>query len=207
MEHHFQLGTDTTAPPLLLLHGTGGDEHSLLEIAKLLSPTSTTLALRGEVSENGANRFFRRFHEGAFDLEDVERQADRLLETVMNLSQQYGIPFHDWVVVGYSNGANIGAHLLLERANNFQKAILFHGMSLGKHTQAFDLSQLNIWLSAGTNDPIVPKSEVDALRSAFTSRHASVHELWTNHGHQLTYEEVTDAKLWLQGFTEKSGGF
>ncbi|MGX7419991.1 alpha/beta hydrolase [Carnobacterium gallinarum] len=198
MEHFFKSGTNASAPPLLLLHGTGGDEHSLIDLATALSPDSAILSLRGPHSEQGANRFFRRFAEGQFDLEDLEIQTDLLLATVKELSLKHGLVSDDLVVIGYSNGANIAAHAMLERENSFQTGILFHAMSLGKHEASFDLTNKNVWLSAGVNDPIVPKSESDALIKAFGNRGSVVETLWTTTGHQLTYDEVLAAKQWLQ---------
>lgn len=197
MEHYFKAGLKT-APPLLLLHGTGGDEHSLLKIAEELSPNSTILSLRGTVSEQGANRFFKRFAEGQFDLENLELKTDELLAKVKELSNKYQISFDQWVLVGYSNGANIAGHLLLERENSFKRGVLFHAMSLGKHEATFDLSTSSIWLSAGINDPIVPKSASETLRDSFLQRDGNVDMVWTNAGHQLTYPELEKAKEWFK---------
>lgn len=197
MEHYFKAGL-TTASPLLLLHGTGGDEHSLLKIAETLSPHSTILSLRGTVSEQGANRFFRRFAEGQFDLENLELKTDELIATVKELSTHYDIPIDQWVLVGYSNGANIAGHVLLEREEQFHSGILFHAMSLGKHEATFNLGSKKIWLSAGTNDPIVPKSASETLKNTFQQRGGAVDMVWTNAGHQLTYEELDQAKNWLE---------
>lgn len=196
MEHYFKAGI-TTAPPLLLLHGTGGDEHSLLKVAEELSPNSTILSLRGTVSEQGANRFFKRFAEGQFDLENLELKTDELLATVKELSKKYTVPFDQWVLVGYSNGANIAGHILLERENSFKRGLLFHAMSLGKHDATFDLSARSIWLSAGVNDPIVPKLASETLMDTFIQRGGKVDIVWTNAGHQLTYTELEQAKEWL----------
>ena len=196
MEYIYQEGLQT-APPLLLLHGTGGDEHSLIDLANALSPDSTVLSLRGRVSEAGANRFFRRFAEGQFDLVDLEVQTDYLLAFLIEFSDIHNIALYDWVVVGYSNGANIGAHLLLERMESPNRGIFFHGMSLGKHEADFDLAKKSVWFSAGINDPIVPQEATKALVDAFQMRHGQTDVLWTKQGHQLTYEEVASAKEWL----------
>ncbi|MGY3749846.1 alpha/beta hydrolase [Vagococcus acidifermentans] len=200
MEHLFIDG-NRNLPVLLLLHGTGGDEHDLLTVADMLSPDSPKLALRGTVQENGMNRFFERYSEGQFNLEDLEKRSDELLEELSRLSKKYQLPIAQMIPVGYSNGANIAGHIMLERQGNFNTAILFHGMFLGRHTQSFPLAEQSIWLSAGVNDPIVPFSTAQDLQQAFEKRGAQVTLHQTMTGHQLTIEEVAAAKKWLASMT------
>ena len=110
--HRFEPGTDASARPLLLLHGTGGDEHDLIPLARQLSPGSTILSPRGDVLENGHPRFFRRFAEGVFDLPDVERRTRALADFIHAAAQQYGFDLSRLMALGFSNGANIAALLL-----------------------------------------------------------------------------------------------
>src|ERR1700751_5493169 len=113
-------------PPLLLLHGTGGDENDLLQLGTMISPGSPLLSPRGRVLENGMPRFFRRLAEGVFDEEDVRHRALELGEFVQDARERYGIEAP--LAVGYSNGANIAAALLLMRPEALSGAILLRAM-------------------------------------------------------------------------------
>jgi phospholipase/carboxylesterase len=112
MKHIFQQGSQENAPVLLLLHGTGGTETDLLGLAEIVSPGSSVLSVRGNVSENGMPRFFRRLAEGVFDEEDLIFRTNELHEYVNEAAKQYGFDRKNVVALGYSNGANIAASLL-----------------------------------------------------------------------------------------------
>src|SRR6478672_3594902 len=99
--------------PLLLLHGTGGDESDLLPLGERLAPGAALLSPRGTVSEGGANRFFRRFAEGVFDVDDLKARTEALADFVVEARDSYGLAAP--IALGFSNGANIAAALLLQR--------------------------------------------------------------------------------------------
>ncbi|MGF2941296.1 alpha/beta hydrolase [Enterococcus xiangfangensis] len=199
MEYLYQAGKPN-GKKFILLHGTGGDETSLVELAKVLDPDSTILSLRGEVNEEGMNRFFKRNGLNQFDFESLEKETDNLHDVIKQISQEKGIALADWILVGYSNGANIAAHLLLERETALAKGIFFHPMSLEVHTQSFDLADKTIWVSyGGVQDPIVSGLSFSTLVSAFRDRNAEVAAVKTTHGHQVTMEEVQNAREWLKG--------
>lgn len=195
---HLFIEKDPQSPPILMLHGTGGDEQSLVEIASAIAPTSSLLGIRGQVSEHGANRYFRRFAEGQFDLEDLEKQTDQLLSEIKRLAELYHITLSELIVLGYSNGANIGAHLLLERESSLKQGILLHPMSLGRHTQSFTLTDQRLWLSYGERDPLVTQASFDELVMAFEQRGAQVSAYRAPMSHGLTREEMASAKNWLE---------
>lgn len=182
---------------LLLLHGTGGDETSLLDIARFLDEEATLLSFRGTVQESGMNRFFKRNGLNQFDLVSLEEESDRLIQMITTVSEEKSIPIEEWVIVGYSNGANIAAHLLLERHFAVKQAILLHPMSLGVDTQEFPLSDKAVWLSVSENDPIVSREASNQLIEQLKNRHVSVTISATNSGHQITMDEINQAKKWL----------
>lgn len=189
---------ETGGKKLLLLHGTGGDETSLVDIARFLDGSCQILSFRGNIEEDGMNRFFKRNGLNQFDLESLEEESDNLLQAIEEESEKRGVAMEDWILVGYSNGANIAAHLLLERETPLCQGIFFHPMSLGVHTQTFDLSDKRVWLSyGGENDPIVSQESFDELVDAFKTRHAKVTVEETLMGHQLNMEEITSARNWL----------
>ncbi len=109
MEHIYIPGKNKDLAPLLLLHGTGGDEKSLVEVAEFIAGDAAVLSLRGDIKEGGANRFFKRFHDGSLDLEDLESKTAELITTTRELAEKYQLDFERIIAVGYSNGANIAA--------------------------------------------------------------------------------------------------
>ena len=117
---------------LLLLHGTGGDEHDLVPLGRELDPAASLLSPRGPVSENGSLRFFRRLAEGVFDLEDLKRRTEDLAEFILGASQRYALDPGQFVAVGYSNGANIAASVLLRRPDRCRTRSDEHGTRAGQ---------------------------------------------------------------------------
>jgi predicted esterase len=119
--HRFEEGRPDERP-LLLLHGTGGDENDLIPLARMIAPTASLLSPRGKVLENGMPRFFRRLAEGVFDEDDVRRRANELADFVTNARERYDMA--PPIALGYSNGANIAAAVLLVRPSELAGAIL-----------------------------------------------------------------------------------
>ena len=126
--HRYFPGAGERARMLLLLHGTGGDESDLLPLGRQLDPGAALLSPRGKVSENGSPRFFRRFAEGVFDEADVIHRANELADFVAQAGERYNFETRQVVAVGYSNGANIAAAMMLLRPEVFPAAILFRAM-------------------------------------------------------------------------------
>ncbi|RKK06061.1 alpha/beta hydrolase [Pseudoroseomonas wenyumeiae] len=124
--HRFQPGADAALPPLLLLHGTGGDENDLLPLGEAVAPGAALLSPRGQVLEHGMPRFFRRLAEGVFDEEDLRRQTDALADFVLAAREAYQLPAP--VALGFSNGANIAAAMLLRRPGVLRGAALLRPM-------------------------------------------------------------------------------
>lgn len=198
MKYIYQAGKPD-GKKFILLHGTGGDEHSLVELVNLLDEEATILSFRGGIQENGMNRFFRRHGLNQFDFASLEKETDILLKEIREISAEKGIPLSDWILVGYSNGANIAAHLLLERETELAHGIFFHPMSLEVHTQTFPLESKKIWVSyGGEQDPIVSTASFTELVEAFRKRQGKVDVFESTYGHQLTMEEVQAARTWLK---------
>ncbi|MFZ0742444.1 MAG: alpha/beta hydrolase [Nitrososphaeraceae archaeon] len=183
---------------LLLLHGTGGTEHDLIPLGNELTPDASILSVRGKVLENGMPRFFRRLEEGVFDLEDLKMRTDELADFILKSSSIYDFDLKRLVAVGYSNGANIGASVLLRRPEVLAGAILFRAMVPFVPDVLPDLSKKFIILLEGMRDPIVSKQEAESLLKIFNKAHSNVTIKWQGSGHNLTQEDIDSAKKWLE---------
>ncbi|WP_312711955.1 alpha/beta hydrolase [Proteiniclasticum ruminis] len=194
MIHYYQKGT---APrTLVLFHGTGGTEEDLVSIGHMLDPEAHILSLRGEVNENGMNRFFKRLAEGVFDEEDLTMRAKQLLKEIEELLSRYELRETALHSAGYSNGANMIAGMLYLYGDVFQKSVLFHPMVPLKSGPAASLDMAEIFIGAGLNDPIVPYDNTTQLMQELTQQGAFVTMKTYEMGHRLTLEEVEDAKEW-----------
>ena len=183
---------------LLLLHGTGGTEDDLIPLGNELRPDASILSVRGKVLENGMPRFFRRLEEGVFDLEDLKMRTDELADFILKSSSIYDFDLKRLIAVGYSNGANIGASVLLRRPEVLAGAILFRAMVPFIPDVLPDLSKKSIILLEGLRDPIVSKQEAESLLKIFNKAHSNVTIKWQGSGHNLTQEDIDSAKKWLE---------
>ena len=182
---------------LLLLHGTGGNERDLISLGHDLDPDASLLSPRGKVLENGMPRYFRRLAEGVFDLEDLQKRTQELADFVVSAAEHYKIDNRKIVAVGYSNGANIAASMLLLRPEILSAAVLFRAMvPLVPETKP-DLGHVRVWIGAGSSDPIVPASETKQLSELLRAAGADVTIRFFQSGHELTAEDVDLAREWL----------
>jgi len=182
---------------LLLLHGTGGSERDLIPLGRELDSQASLLSPRGKVLENGMPRFFRRLAEGVFDLEDLKYRTNELADFVTAAAEHYEFATDKLVAVGYSNGANIAASVLLLRPKVLSAAILFRVMvPLIPETQP-NLSSVSVWIGAGSYDPIIPGSETNRLAELLRNAGADVTMRHFPAGHELTTADVEAARDWL----------
>jgi phospholipase/carboxylesterase len=182
---------------LFLLHGTGGNERDLIPLGRELDPNAALLSPRGKVLENGMPRFFRRLSEGVFDLDDLQKRTHELADFFAGAAQHYGFASDNVVAIGYSNGANIAASMLLLRPGVLSAAILFRAMvPLVPETQP-NLSAGRVWIGAGTDDPIVPTAETKRLAQLLRGAGADVTMRYFQGGHELTAADVEAARDWL----------
>src|ERR1700704_1175910 len=159
---------------LLLLHGTGGDENDMIPLGRDLDPTAALLSPRGQVLENGMPRFFRRLAEGVFDQEDVIRRAHELSDFVGAAAARYEFDPKRVTAVGYSNGANIAAAILLLRPEVLAGAVLFRAMVPLVPPVLPSLAHARILLSSGKQDPIVPVENAERLAAMLRQAGAEV---------------------------------
>lgn len=196
-EHVFRAPASPAAPTLLLLHGTGGTEHDLLPLAADIAPAAGILSPRGKVLEGSMPRFFRRLAEGVFDLEDLRFRTDELARFVEASAARYGLDAATIVAVGFSNGANIAASLLLLTPGVLAGAILFRAMVPIVPDPLPSLTGTRILMSNGRADPLIPMARAEALADLFRRCAADVTLEWQPGGHNLTKRDVELAAQWL----------
>jgi phospholipase/carboxylesterase len=194
--HRFEPGADENLPPVLLLHGTGGDEADLLPLGREIAPGAALLSPRGNVLEGDRPRFFRRFREGLFDEDDVRRRAGELANFVDEARRAYGLA--EPLALGYSNGANIAAALLLLHPKALAGAILLRAMAPLAEPPRPDLSGVPVLILSGLSDPIAPRSSAETLAAALVAAGARVERDDLPAGHGLTQADVTKAKTFYE---------
>jgi predicted esterase len=195
--HRYLPARTNSARTLLVLHGTGGDEDDMLPLAKVIDSQAAIISPRGKVLENGMPRFFRRLAEGVFDVEDLKFRTQELADFVVKASKKYGFDIENVVAVGYSNGANIGASLLLLRPETLKDAILFRAMLPLNPVKQPDLKGKKIFVSAGKYDSIIPQESTRELVKLLESSGATVTLNWEESTHSLKQSEIEKAKSWL----------
>lgn len=193
--HVFETGSDPARKPLLLLHGTGGDERDLLPLGRAVAPGSSLLSPRGKVLEGAAPRFFRRLAEGVFDEQDLIRRTHELADFIGEARARYDLPAP--IAVGFSNGANIAASLLLLRPEALAGAALLRAMPTLREPPRPDLTGKPVLLLSGSLDPIVPAAESDGLATLLREAGASVEYRSLPSGHGLAQADIALLKDWL----------
>jgi len=194
--HRFIPGTRPGAAPLLLLHGTGGNENDLLSLGQALAPGAPLLSPRGQVLENGMPRFFRRHAEGVFDLDDLKIRAGQLAGFVDQALKRYDLDVAP-IGVGFSNGANIAAALLLLHPGTLSAGLLLRAMVPLVPNPLPGLRDTRVLIAAGRQDPIVSPEQTQALADILTSAGADVTVHWSHAGHNLTPDDLQAGVQWM----------
>lgn len=193
--HRYEPGADATAPALLLLHGTGADEHDLIGLGRMVAPSSTLVSPRGSVREGPANRWFRRLAEGVFDEPDLIRRAGELAGFVREAMAAYGLS-RPPVALGFSNGANIAAGLLYRHPDVLSGAILLRGMKPLAGERPGPLNGKPVLLLSGRNDPFAPLPAREALASDLVEAGVALDARITGEGHGLVEADLLAMQEW-----------
>ena len=186
------------APTLLMLHGTGGNEHELVPMASELSPRAGVLSPRGKVLERGMPRFFRRLSEGVFDIDDLKQRTAELADFVAEASQHYRFDRARVVGVGFSNGANMAGSLILLKPGVLHRAVLFRAMVPLVPDALPTGGSTSVLISNGRVDPLVPVVETEKLAALLRKAGVSVSLVWQQAGHQLVHDDIVNARDWLE---------
>ncbi len=201
--HHVENSPGNAPHTLLLLHGTGGDESDLLDLGRQLAPNAALLSPRGKVLEQGAPRFFRRLREGVFDIPDLIHRANELADFVLAAASEYELDITKICAVGFSNGANVAAAMLLLRPEVLRYAALLRPMVPLHPQQSPDLNKHKVLVAAGRSDPMVSTDQTNALVKLLKSYGADVTLATANAGHQLSQSDLTAVSTWMSS----EGGF
>jgi predicted esterase len=181
---------------LVLLHGTGGDEHDMLPLGGLM-PGANLLSPRGQVLEQGMPRFFRRLAEGVFDLDDLRARAADLARFIAAAAVAYGFDPARVYAMGFSNGANVAAAVALLHPGVLRGAVLFRAMVPLVPDPLPRLAGFGALISNGRADPIVAPEETERLASLLQRSGAAVELHWQPAGHQLMPSDFSAARAWL----------
>lgn len=195
--HRFEPATAPGLSPLLLLHGTGGDENDLLPLGRAVLPGAALLSPRGRVIEGSLPRFFRRLSEGIFDEADLTRRTHELADFIAEARTRYGLPAP--MALGFSNGANIAAALLLLRPEALAGAVLLRAMAPFAKAPEARLSGKPVLLLSGRLDPIIPADNAAGLAATLERAGADVEHHVLPAGHGLSQADIGLVEKWLQG--------
>ena len=185
------------SPTVLLLHGTGGDESDLIPLGTELAPGASLLSARGQVSERGMPRFFRRHADGVFDEADIRARVPVLAAFVRSAAGTYGFRLESLFALGYSNGANMAASLLLLEPGLLRGAALLRAVMPLEPATLPALAGTSVFISAGKTDPFSPVQRAQRLADALASAGADVTLRWQRAGHELVPGDLEDTRGWL----------
>ncbi|HAP15293.1 MULTISPECIES: alpha/beta hydrolase [Lactococcus] len=193
---------DNSLAPILVLHSTGGDEHQLVPLVEELFPNHPFLSIRGRISEQGINRYFKLKGQGFtkenFDLVSLEEEAQWLTKEVERLGQHYQLDLSKLNVIGYSNGANMALYMQLKGLFKFDKILAFHTMQLTEVGTPVLSDESKVFLTHADNDPIVSRENLKELSTDLEKTECQLEIFKAKFGHQLSDEEILAAKKWLE---------
>lgn len=185
-------------PIFFVFHGTGGDENQFFDFASRLLPEATIVSPRGDVSEHGAARFFRRTGEGVYDMADLARATDKMAAYVKGLAVDHGAS--EVIGLGFSNGANILANVLIEKGDLFNAAVLMHPLIPFEPHDNARLEGTRVLMTAGERDPISPADVTKALADYLARQKADVRLEWHSGGHDIRQNEIEAIRTFLSPY-------
>lgn len=194
--HIFKKGTNDKT--LLLLHGTGGDEYDLIDIANFIDPNANIISLRGNVQEHGMNRFFKRFASGVYDFDSIRLETENLTNFIEEAVTKYNLNKDLITGIGYSNGANLLESLLQQKGNVINSIILFNPSLLNPNLEFKDLTEVKVFITTSKQDQYTTYDQQLFLHNCIKDNNGQLEVFWSNYGHQLTKESVLKAKSWYE---------
>jgi phospholipase/carboxylesterase len=193
---HYLHQDNSASKTVVLLHGTGGNEHDLLPLIKQMGIVANTLSLRGNVVENGMNRFFKRSSPGVFDERNIKQETEKLRQFMTAFLDAHHRSVSDLIYLGYSNGANMILALLLLHPEMVNTAILLHPM-LPLWVAESNLQHAKVIVTYGENDQMITPQQTQIAVATLREKGASVEVFSHAGGHEITQEEVEFVSLCL----------
>jgi phospholipase/carboxylesterase len=193
--HFAEVAAAHGAPLLFLFHGTGGDETDLIDLGKQLLPDAHLIAPRGDVSEGGALRFFKRAGEGVYDMADLARATSKMTAFIGGHVER--LAPSSVSALGYSNGANILASVLFDDPRRIDRAVLMHPLIPFEPIAQPGLEGRDVLITAGRRDPISPGALTERLSEYFAAQGARTTVSWHEGGHELRREELLAVQQFL----------
>lgn len=194
--HHIAKAASAGAPLVFAFHGTGGDEHQFEGLLAQILPEAGLIAPRGDVSEHGANRFFRRSGEGVYDMADLALRTAAMVGFIRAARQAF--PASAVYGMGYSNGANILASVLFEAPELFDRAALLHPLIPFAPQHQPGLAGKRVLITAGERDAICPLPLTRSLADYFEAQGAESRLFTHRGGHEITQTELAEVAGFLQ---------
>lgn len=194
--HHLARPGAEGAPLVFAFHGTGGDEHQFTGLIDGILPGAGIVAPRGDVSEHGANRFFRRRAEGLYDMEDLAHRTGRMAGFLRAHVQAN--PGRPVFALGYSNGANILASVMFEAPELFDRVVLMHPLIPWTPGDQPGLAGRRVLVTAGRRDPICPLPQTEALAGWLKAQGAALELALSDGGHEITQAELNAVAAFLR---------
>jgi phospholipase/carboxylesterase len=183
------------SPILFVFHGTGGDENQFFDFGSRLLPGATVVSPRGDVSEHGAARFFRRKAEGVYDCDDLARATLRMGDFITANRERYEAS--TVLGIGFSNGANILANIMIEKPGLFDAGVLMHPLIPFEPTERTVSETGHVLITAGERDPICPVPMTLSLAEYFKRQGDTVTLEWHAGGHEIRPNEIEAIKTFL----------
>lgn len=180
---------------IIMLHGTGGDENDLLPLGKFLDPKATLVGIRGLEQEDGMNRYFKRFPDGTFDLNNLKKNTEILYEKINEIIKEFSN--HQIIILGYSNGANILINILKKYQVNYHQVILLHPININEQVSFKEQKDLKLLMTYGNNDPLVDKDNYQELVNHLKKTNINIREYIHDFSHQITMPELEEVKLFI----------
>jgi phospholipase/carboxylesterase len=193
----YTLSQGTSKNVYFLFHGTGGHEHDLIKMAKHIDFDATHIGLKGNVSESGMNRFFKRIKPGVFDLENLVEETHHIKAFITSLLKEKDLEDYHVHAIGYSNGANMIASLSFHYPKLFKHVYLFHPMRPFKHFDYPNLNGLRVFIAASKEDPIVTTEETLSLVDIYVKLDAKIEVFWSNQGHHISSDAIICAHQYM----------
>lgn len=176
----------------ILLHGSGGSREDLLPFARMVDSEASIIALEGDVDEEGLRRFFRRKGPGIPDEDDLKQRTDRLHRFLDELAERHDLDRDGFLAMGYSNGANMIASLLVRHGSAFKAAFLLHPMCPYRKMPFCDVTGTEVFISAGKRDTVIPEEEPQCLYDHLVTCGVSPMIHWHTEGHKITMGEMRE---------------